>query len=140
MARDGLIPVALVQVRGRPLIAPALLGGGVFAMLGAGLAGAPILEYLIMAGAWFWLASYGAIHLSFQLMRWPGSQEGSVFWRRILRLLSLGSLLFIGFVIVAVIFFLERPDALKLVKVLITALPLSFLCSAFLLRLALEKA
>jgi amino acid transporter len=135
MAQDGLIPTALVQVRGRPLVAPALLGVGGFAMMGAGMAGSPMLEHLVMAGAWFWLASYGAVHLSFQLTKGFMSKERSGLRQRIMPLLSLGSILFIGFVLVAVIFSIERPDALKLVKILITVPAVSVTCSAVLLRL-----
>ncbi|MCF8143312.1 MAG: amino acid permease [Deltaproteobacteria bacterium] len=140
MAQDGLIPKVLVQIRGFRLVPPLLLGGGVFAMLGAGMAGKPILSDFTLAATWFWLASYGAMHLSFQLKRGFMPGEWRVFRQRIMGLLSFGALLFICFALVAFFFSLNRPDAFKLVEILIAVLAFSVAGSAVLLRLGREGA
>lgn len=134
MARDGLIPAALVSVRGRAVVPPVLLAGGVFAMMGAGMGGKPILADLTMAAAWFWLASYAVAHLSFQVAR--GSMSGTgVFLGRVMPALSAGSLLFLALALAWVFFSIEAADASRLAKVLIAYLAFSAACAAVLLRL-----
>jgi amino acid transporter len=133
MAQEGLIPKAMVQVRGRPLMPPCLLCGAVLVMMGAGMAGSPNLFHLNMAGAWFWLASYGVVHLSFLLTREYRSQAW--FWRRVIPVLSSGSIFFIVSVLATVFFALQRADALNLLKMVILLLALSVICSVALLRL-----
>lgn len=140
MAQYRLIPKVLAQIRGFSLVPQVLLGSGVFAMLGAGMAGKPILSDFTLAATWFWLASYGALHVSFQLKRGAMPGEWGLFRHRIMGLLSFGALLFICFALVTFFFSLNRPDAFKLIKILIAVLAFSIACSAVLLRLGREGA
>ena len=133
-AGGGMIPAALVKVKGRRVIPPALLGAGIFGMLGAGMAGSPILEQFSLAAWWFWIASYGALHLSFQLAGSAARRREQGLRGRLLRVLSLGSLLFIGWALVSVFPLLERTEAMRLAGI-IAAISLSCaVCSAFMVR------
>jgi len=125
MTQERLVSAGQVQIRGRPLIPPLLTGAGVFTMLGTGMAGKPILVELNVAAAWFWLAAYGAIHLTFQMKAEWMPKAWSVRRRRIARILSIGSLLGIGLALASVFFYLDRSEAVTLIEILVVALALS---------------
>jgi amino acid transporter len=62
MAGDGLLPSFFALGKKNPVAGILVLGAGIAALMGSGMAGEPVLEVYIKAGLCFWLIHYAVLH------------------------------------------------------------------------------